>query len=390
MIIKNGLVFTKDFKFENLDIKIEDGIIKEVVPCGSIAEARGTKEAENVAKTESAVLAENDEVIDAKGLMVIPGLTDIHFHGSVGYDFCDGSDEAITAMAKYERSIGVTNICPATMTLSRERITKICEVAANHIKTEGEADFVGINLEGPFISPSKCGAQNPEFVQKADAEMIEDLLKVSNGLTKLITIAPEEEGAVDVIDKLSDKITFSVGHTCATYKDAKAAFDAGAKHVTHLFNAMPAFTHREPGVIGAAVDDEKVMAEMICDGIHIHPTSIRTAFKMFGDDRIILISDSTRACGMPDGEYELGGLPVFLKDGAVRLKDGTLAGSGTNLFTCMVNVINFGIPKESAIKAATFNPAKAIGILDNYGTIEVGKKANIVLVNDKFELERVL
>jgi len=311
MIIVNGNVFTKEFIFENKNIRIEDGVITEVT-------------------SEDIIPGEGEEVIDAKGKKVIPGLTDIHFHGCVGYDFCDGSEEGISAMAKFQLSKGVTSICPATMTLGRGRLIDICTVAANHVNKEDEADLYGINLEGPFISPDKCGAQNPMYVHNASEDFLQDLIDASGGLTKLVTIAPEEDGAIECIDNMKDKIVFSVGHTCANVDDAKAAFDAGAKHVTHLFNAMPSFTHRAPGVIGAAVDDEKVMAEIICDGIHIHPSAVRTAFKMFGEDRMILISDSTRACGMEDGEYELGGLPVFLKEGAVRLKNGTLAGSATN------------------------------------------------------------
>lgn len=374
MIIINGNVFTKDFKFEKKNIRIINDKIAEI-----------TDEEIDITKLEMF-----EEVIDAKGKMVIPGLTDIHFHGCVGYDFCDASEEAISAMAKYQLSLGVTSICPATMTLSKERLMDICTVASEHENKKDEADLYGINLEGPFISPDKCGAQNPEFVHKPDKEFLQDLILASGGLTKLVTIAPEVDGAIECIEALKGSIRFSIGHTCATFDEADKAYKAGACHATHLFNAMPAFTHRAPGVIGAAADNEKVMVELICDGIHVHPSAIRTIFKTFGDDRVVLISDSARAGGMPEGEYELGGLPVFLKDGAVRLKDGTLAGSATNVFACMVNVINMGIPVESAIKAATYNPAKAIGILDRCGTIEAGKEAKIVILDKEYNIERVI
>ena len=372
MLIKNGLVFTKDFKFEKKDILIKDGIIEKV---------------DDFIKADN---IDENHIVDALGLKVIPGLTDIHFHGCVGYDFCDGTDEAISAMAKYQLSNGVTNIYPATMTLPLDRLKKICSVAANHKSGEGEAVLCGINLEGPFVSPHKCGAQNPEYVHKPDVEFLEELIKDSKGLTKLVTIAPEVNGAVDCIKALKDKISFSVGHTIANYNEAKLAFDMGANHVTHLYNAMTGLTHREPGVVGAAAENERVMAEMICDGIHIHPAAIKAAFKMFGDDRIILISDSTMACGMPEGEYELGGLPVYLKDKAVRLKDGTLAGSATNVYECMVNIIKMGIPECSAIKAATYNPAKSIGILSECGTIEDGKRAGIVLIDENYDIKKVI
>lgn len=373
MIIKNGTVFTKDFRFEKKNIRITDGIISEITEV-EIEENNLTEET----------------IINAKDLRIIPGLTDIHFHGCVGYDFCDSSDVAITNMAKFQLSKGVTNICPATMTLSKDKLKSICKVAAEHESGNDEADLVGVNLEGPFISPDRCGAQNPDYVHTPDSDFLVELVEDSKGLIKLVTIAPEEDGTIDCIKQLKDKVTFSVGHTIADFDKADGAFKAGAKHVTHMFNAMPPFTHRAPGVIGAAADNENVMVEIICDGIHIHPSAVRMAFKIFGEDRIILISDSTRACGMPEGEYELGGLPVFLKDGAVRLEDGTLAGSGTNMFDCMVNAIKMGIPEETAIKAATYNPAKAIEILQDCGTIEKGKKAQLVLIDKDFNIVKVI
>lgn len=374
MLIINGNVFTKEFIFEKKNIRIKDGIITELTD----------------KEIDKSKLDEGEEVIDAGNLKIIPGLTDIHFHGCVGYDFCDGTEEAIRSMAKYQLSIGVTNICPATMTLPKDRLSRICEVAAEHESAGDEADLVGINLEGPFISPDKCGAQNPEYVHKPDPNFLQDLIITSHGLTKLVTIAPEVDGAIECIKALKGNIRFSIGHTTADFDAADAAFEAGATHVTHLFNAMPPLTHRAPGVIGAAADHEKVMVEMICDGIHIHPSAIRTAFKMFGSDRMILISDSTMACGMPEGQYELGGLPVYKKDGAVRLKDGTLAGSATNVFECMLNVIKFGIAPEDAIKAATYNPAKSIGILDRCGSLEIGKEGKLVMLDNDYNIVRVI
>ena len=366
MLIKNGLVFTKDFKFEKKDILIKDGIIEKV---------------DDFIKADN---IDENHIVDALGLKVIPGLTDIHFHGCVGYDFCDGTDEAISAMAKYQLSNGVTNICPATMTLPLERLKKICSVAANHKSGEGEAVLCGINLEGPFVSPHKCGAQNPEYVHKPDVEFLQELIKDSKGLTKLVTIAPEVNGAIDCIKALKDKISFSVGHTIANYNEAKLAFDMGANHVTHLYNAMTGLNHREPGVVGAAAENERVMAEMICDGIHIHPAAIKAAFKMFGDDRIILISDSMEATGMPDGEYALGGQKVIKKGHLATLTDGTIAGSATNLMDCVrVVVQKMRIPLESAVKCAAVNSAKSVGIYDQYGSITPGKMANLVLLKEE-------
>lgn len=371
MIIRGGMVFTKEFQFERNNIRIENGVITEIT-------------------ADEMEAQDSEEVIEAGELMVIPGLTDLHFHGCVGYDFCDGTDEAITNMAQFQLSKGVTNICPATMTLPKERLEKICSTAANHVSNSDEADLCGINLEGPFISPGRCGAQNPEYVHKPDEQFLKDLIDISGGLTKLITIAPEEEGAIECINALKDKIKFSVGHTLADYDQADKAFQAGARQATHLFNAMPPFTHREPGVVGAALDHPDVMVELICDGIHIHPSMVRSVFKMFGDDRVILISDSMRACGMPDGDYELGGLLVIKRGSRATLKDGTLAGSVTNLFDCMVNVIKMGVPIEQAVKAATYNPAKSIGILDKCGSIEKGKAGRLVLMDKDYHIVRVM
>lgn len=370
MIIKNGNVYTKDFVFENKNIKIKDNVITDI-SCEMFDET-------------------GEEVIDGIGKMIIPGLIDIHFHGCMGYDFCDASDEAITAIAKYQKQNGVTGICPATMTLSIDRLKNICKVAAKHVAGKDESELVGINLEGPFISKIKCGAQNPDFVSTATPKDINEIIEQSNGLAKLITVAPEQEGVLECIDKLHDKINFSIGHTTSDYETAYRAYQLGAKHVTHLFNAMPGFTHREPGVIGAAALFDEVMVELICDGIHVHPAAIKAAFRLFTSERMVLVSDSSRACGMPDGEYELGGQKVYLHDNACWLNEDTLAASAANVFQCMKNVINFGIPKEDAIRAATYNPAKAIGILDECGSIEVGKKANFVILNDNFEIERVI
>ena len=230
----------------------------------------------------------DDEVLDAEGCYLIPGLTDIHFHGCVGHDFCDGTHESIEAMAMYEASQGITTIVPATMTLGEDTLQKICEAAASYRNEKG-ATLCGINMEGPFIAMAKKGAQNGDFVHKPDAEMFRRLNKASGGMVKLLAIAPEVDGAKECIEALKDEVVLSVAHTTADYEEASEAFEHGVHHVTHLYNAMSGLSHRAPGVVGAAADHENVEAEMICDGIHIHPATVRQTFKMFGDDRIILI-----------------------------------------------------------------------------------------------------
>ena len=372
MIIKNALVFTLDQGFVNKEVKIKDGRFTD----------------EDIVE---------DTVIDAQGNYLIPGLVDIHFHGCAGHDFSDGTPEALQAIGAYELKNGITSICPASMTLAEETLANVCENAyAYYTKPETDkpegSRLCGIHLEGPFISMEKKGAQNPAYVKSPDIAMFNRLQDAAHGLVKLITIAPETEGAEEFIKELSSKVHISVGHTCSDYDTAYKAFALGADHVTHFFNAMPAFTHREPGVVGAVSDSAHVMAEIICDGVHIHPSMVRAAFKMMGADRMILISDSMRATGMPDGQYTLGGLDVkVVGNHATLVSDGALAGSVTNLADCLRTVVKkMEIPLETAIACATINPAKSLGIEDTYGSIAPGKKANIVLLDENLELKMVI
>ena len=364
MIIKNGKIFGENGQFSDGDLYIENGKI---------------------------AISASGEEIDATDLYVIPGLTDIHFHACVGYDFCDGTPEAIEKMAEYKMKNGITTICPASMTFSEEQLTDIFKNAASYENKKG-ATLVGINMEGPFISMEKKGAQNPEYIHNPDAEMFERLQKAAGGLIKLVDIAPETEGAMEFIEKVKDKVRISLAHTAADYDTAKEAFDRGANHVTHLYNAMPPFAHRAPGVIGAACDNENVMVELICDGVHSHPVTVRTTFKMFGDDRIIFISDSMMACGLEDGQYTLGGQDVTVKGNVATLtKEGNIAGSVTNLMNCLRKAVKeMKVPLASAIKCATMNPAKAIGIYDQYGGLAPGKVADVVLLDKNLDIQYII
>lgn len=335
------------------------------------------------------------EVTDGKGAYAIPGLIDIHFHGCKGDDFCDGTKEAIGRIAAYEASIGVTAIAPATMTLPVEELEHILRTAAEYqreTKDCSRADLVGINMEGPFISHIKKGAQNEKNILSCDVSVCERFLEASEGLVKFIGIAPEEsENVLVFIEQMRDKVNVSLAHTNADYDTAMAACRAGANHAVHLYNAMPAFSHRNPGVVGAVFDSKDVMAELICDGIHIHPSTVRATFQMMGADRMILISDSMRATGMPDGQYTLGGLDVQVVGKlATLVSDGAIAGSATNLMDCMRTAVKeMGIPLETAVACATINPAKSLGIEAEYGSLETGKKANIVLLDETLALQAV-
>lgn len=329
--------------------------------------------------------------VDARGCYVIPGLVDIHFHGCMGADFSDGSVEGLHRIAAYEAARGVTSICPASMTLPFDVLCGAFATAAAFSPGDDEAGLVGINMEGPYISPRKVGAQNPAFVRRASIEEFDALQEAAGGLVRLVDVAPEEPGNLDFIEKVAGGgpggVRVSIAHTCADYACAAVAFEHGARHMTHLFNAMPGLHHREPGPIAAAAERDDVTAELICDGVHVHPAMVRLAFDLFGEDRVILISDTMRACGLADGSYDLGGQQVDVRGPRATLADGTLAGSVSDLMSCMrTAVLEMGIPLPAAVRAATVNPARAIGIDGRRGSIEPGKLADAVLL-DKGTLE---
>ena len=324
----------------------------------------------------------DEAVVDASGCYVIPGLVDVHFHGCVGEDFSDASAEGLRAIADYQLSQGVAYICPAGMTLSEEQLAAVCATAAAHRKSGATgAEVVGAHLEGPFLSMAKKGAQNGDYLHDPDIGMFNRLQTAAEGCVKLISIAPELPGAMEFIEEASKTVTVSLAHTAANYDIATEAFQKGARHVTHMFNAMPPFSHRAPGVVGAAADDKNVRVEIISDGIHLHGAVVRSVFTLFGKERVVLISDSMRATGLSDGQYTLGGQDVTVKGKLATLADGTIAGSATNLMGCLRQAIAFGIPAADAVRAASYNPACAIGIEDRVGTLDEGKEASFVLLD---------
>ena len=355
MLIKNALVYSEDHTLKPGDVAVENGVFA--------AQAGG-------------------ETIDASGCYAIPGLLDIHFHGAAGFDFCDATPEALEAIADYEAKNGVTSICPASMTLSEETLTKVYLNAAACKGGLKGAALVGINMEGPFFSMAKRGAQNPKYLMNPDSAMFERLQKISGNLIKICCLAPELDGATDFIRAHAGEAVISIAHTEADYETARSAIRHGATHVTHLFNGMPPLTHRAPGVIGAAFDGG-CEAELIADGFHIHPSAVRAAFALFGE-RIILISDSLMAAGLPDGDYSLGELPLRVVGGRATLSNGTIAGSTTNLMGCVrTAVLEMGIPLETAVRAASEAPARSIGVFDTRGSIAPGKVADLVLLDQK-------
>ena len=332
--------------------------------------------------------------VSVQGCWVIPGLTDLHFHGCVGEDFSDATPEGLQKMADYELSRGITQICPAGMTLGEDQLTRICENAAAHrAKNAGGAELAGLHLEGPFLSLAKKGAQNAAYLHAPDTAMLHRLQEAAQGLVKLVTLAAEEPGALEFIQgALADGVRVSLGHTTADYDTALAAYRAGARQATHLFNAMPPFTHRAPGVVGAAFDYPEVKVELISDGVHIHPSVVRAVFRLFGKDRVILISDSLRATGMPDGRYPFGGQEIEVHGNRATMvgDPDTLAGSVSDLMACLKSAVSFGIPLADAVTAAAVNPAKVLGIYSRLGSLDVGKEANVAVLDERLDLKAVL
>ena len=368
MFYKNARIFCDDFTFRIGAFEVKDGRFGAILP-------------ENVPA----------DAIDLQGATVIPGLIDVHSHGNCSYDFSDGNYEGLKAMAAYYASVGVTSFAPASMTLPYENLSKAFANARQLVdeNLEGLSVLRGINMEGPYFSYNKRGAQNADYLKAPDFEGFAKLQADCGGLVRIVDVAPELPGAKEFIEKAKDLCTISVAHTDATYDDAKMAFDAGATHVTHLFNAMPGIHHRNPGVIPAAVENANVRAELICDGLHVHPASVRLAFTMFGE-RIVLVSDSGRCCGMDEGsEFDLGGQSAWLRNGVARLADGTIACSAVNLYQSLVNAINFGVAEETAVRAASYNPACAIGAEGVVGSITEGKVADFLVCSADYSNMRV-
>ena len=367
MQYKNAYIYTESFKFEKGCFSVEDGKFADVLG------------------------EEKPGAVDLKGAYVIPGVIDIHSHGNSGSDFSDGDYEGLEKMAYYYAANGVTSFAATSLTLPYDVLEKAFANARRLAdnRPAGAARVMAVHMEGPFFCEARKGAQNAAHLRNPDYDAFKKLNDSCGGLIKLVDVAPELPGSVEFIQKASKVATVSIAHTDTDYDHAAAGIDAGATQLTHLFNAMNGIHHRKPGPIVAASEDERVTAEIIGDGLHVHPACVRFAFKVFGVERMVIISDSLRCCGMPDGEYEIGGQMAYLKDGVARLGDGTIAGSATNCFECMQRVISFGIPKEDAIRAATYNPARQIGCLDRAGSIADGKLADFVICDEALNRKEV-
>lgn len=352
---------------------------------------------------ENVLDGNEQQILDATGLTAIPGLIDIHTHGCAGHDFCDGTQEALEAMANYELSKGIVAFCPTSMTLPENQLTKIFANATLFKERQargevGGAKLIGINMEGPFVSPEKLGAQNPEYQCNPDIKMFRRLQKAAKDFIKIVTIAPELPGAMEFIDKLHNEVHISIGHTNASYETTLEAIKRGADHATHLYNAMSAFTHRSPGAVGAILASSCTSAELICDGVHLHPAVVdfthqQLVAKETDKALPIFISDSMEATGLPDGKYQLGGLDVIKKGNKATLTDGkTIAGSVSNLMDCLRwTVNNTELSLADAVFSCSLHPAIFLNMAaEEYGMLEPGFNADLVLLDQGLNVKYVI
>lgn len=368
VLLKNARIFDDDFQMVTADLSVRGDRIGEI----------------------GNPLPEEDSY-DLSGCLIVPGFVDIHIHGCAGADTGDGTREAIAKMAQHLVTEGVTSFCPTTMTVSLPQIRSALAAVRVCMENPPEgAAVLGANMEGPYLSVSRRGAQKEEYVRKPDWREFRQIYDECGGIIRLVELAPEREDAGEFIRHASQYCTVSLAHTEADFTQAKAAFRQGMTHATHLFNAMPGVNHRSPGAAAAVLDDEKVQAEIICDGFHIAPPIVRLAFRLLGEDRSIVISDSMRAAGMPDGVSELGGQKVLVKNGQARLSDGTIAGSTTNLYEEFKNLLRFGIPLRQAIKSVTRNPAASIQKDSEIGSLKSGKIADLVVLDDSWNIKMVV
>ena len=372
IIIINGTIITPFHLVSGKAIVVEKGRIREIV---------------NKKELSTATLT-GAEVIKGKDKFIVPGYIDLHVHGGGGSDVMDGDYEAINQIAIARSHFGTTSFLPTTMTMSKDKIIRsLKSIHEARLKGTGTAEILGIHMEGPYINPEKKGAQKEEDIKKISIEEFLEFNQASGNLIRLVTIAPEMPGAIDLIKYLyKQEIIASVGHSNATYVQTQAGIKAGLSHVTHTFNAMRELHHREPGVVGAALTSPGLTVEVIADGIHIHPIVLKILTKIKEGEEIVLITDAMRAAGLKEGTYDLGGQEVIVAEGQARLKDGTLAGSVLTMDKAVKNMVNkVGIQLPKAIQMASFNPARSIGIDDKKGSLEPGKDADIVILNKNLE-----
>lgn len=331
---------------------------------------------------------DSDKVVDAQGKWVSPGLIDIHVHGACGLDMMDCSTDAIHTLGHYFADHGVTSYLPTTWSAPPELMLKATENVANCPQTENGARHLGVHIEGPYLSVKHRGAQLKDLIRKPDP--IEYQKWLDTGVVKLITIAPENEGALEFIDlAVKQGVEFSIGHSGASYEQVIEAADHGVKQATHLYNGMLGLHHRNPGTVGAILTDDRIFAQIIADGVHVHPAMIKLAVMAKGVSRIILITDSIRGTGLPDGDYDYYGQKFTVTDGIARTPEGGLSGSTLTLDQALRNMIKFtGMPLNEVLPMATSVPAEAMGWSGQLGALKPGADADVIILNDDLIVEK--
>lgn len=365
VLIKNARVITPTGVLSSGWVFCEGGKIR-LIGAGNVPEFGGT------------------DVIDAKDLTLLPGFIDVHAHGALSYDTMDASPNGLRSMAQFYAQHGVTSFLPTTWTETRELTTMALETVAELLGPQPDgATILGAHLEGPYLNPSKCGAQKLECIRRADRDEATSFLE--HGVIRLLALAPEyKENHWLIQECVRRGVTVSVAHTAATYEHIVEAVRLGLSHATHTFNAMTPLNHREPGVVGAVLSMPEVRCELIADTIHVHPAVMRILYAAKGRDGVVLITDAVRCAGLPEGEYAIDERKVMVKDGAVRLPDGTLAGSNLTMEVALRNFMQAtGEPLENVWQTSSLNAARAIHVADRKGSVEVGKDADLVLADDK-------
>ncbi|MBD3922029.1 N-acetylglucosamine-6-phosphate deacetylase [Paenibacillus sp. PR3] len=378
----NSLILT------NVKLITPEGVLED----GWIKLTEGRIEALGSGTAAAAIVGEAD-VMDGGGGWVLPGFIDVHVHGGAGHDFMDADEEGLRAITRFHASHGTTGILATSLTASRDELTGVLDRVSRFMAAPMPyAQVLGVHFEGPFVSDKWKGAQNPDYILPPQPEWLEEWVSRYPGVIRLQTLAPESDGALDYIERLnSHGIVPACGHTDATYDQIIAAADRGLRHAVHTFNAMRPYHHREPGTVGAVLTDDRIIAEVIADGHHVHAAGIELLRRAKGPDRVILVTDAMAAAGMPDGNYHLGGLPVTMTCGVARLTNsGNLAGSTLTMIGALRHMVReVGVPIAEASRMASGNPARQLGIDSVTGTLEAGKRADVLLLSDQLELERV-
>lgn len=375
LLLKNAKIVLKDRVIEG-DILTADGIIRDIIDRKSPVKAE-TLEAENS--------------IDLDGKYVVPGFIDVHIHGSNGADAMDGTAEALKTISSYIATKGTTKFLATTLTSSKEELINVLKIAADLQNKElNGATIFGVHMEGPYFDIEYKGAQNEKYMKPATEKEIKDYLNVKPGLVKMMSLSPHTEQSIETVKFLKEnRVIVSVGHSAAKFDDVMKAVDAGLSHSTHTFNGMRGINHREPGVAGAALISDKINAEVIFDKIHIHPEIVRLMIKTKGTDKVVCITDAMAATGLPNGDYKLGELDVYVKDGEARLKSNdSLAGSVLTLDKAFRHVIELGYPIYEAVKLTSTNAAVEFGL--NAGAIEVGKEADFTILDDSYNVDMTI